>query len=183
MKRAEGSKTAVPAGELVIIGRVVKPQGRRGEVLVHSLSDRPERFPTLEKAVLTGSGGERREVRVTSSWPHKGRHVLKLEGVDSIDEAECLRGSELGIAEDELAPLPEGSFYHYQLKGLQVSDGDGVALGVVEDVMETGAGAPVLVVNGSAGETLVPLADEFVKTIDLPGSKMIIARPEYASAD
>jgi 16S rRNA processing protein RimM len=103
--------------------------------------------------------------------------------VDSIDEAERLRGFELGIAEDELPPLPEGSFYHYQLKGLQVADADGVAVGVVEDVMETGAGAPVLVVNGSGGETLVPFADGFVKTIDLAGSKRIIARPEYASAD
>ena len=173
----------MPAGELVIIGRVVKPQGRRGEVLVHSLSDRPERFPTLEKAVLTGSGGARREVRVTSSWPHKGRHVLKIEGVDSIDEAERLRGFELGLPEAELAPLPEGSFYHYQLKGLQVADGDGGAVGVVEDVMETGAGAPVLVVNGAGGETLVPFADEFVKTIDLAQSRMVIARPEYLGAD
>jgi 16S rRNA processing protein RimM len=170
-------------GELVIIGRVVKPQGRRGEVLVHPLSDRPERFPTLERAVLTGSGTEAREIRVTSSWPHKGRHVLKIEGVDSIDEAELLRGSELGLAEEELEPLPEGSFYHYQLKGLQVATGEGGEVGEVVDVMETGAGAPVLVVRGAAGETLVPLADEFVKTIDLAGSRMIIAPLEYAGAD
>ncbi len=169
--------------ELVIIGRVVKPQGRRGEVLVHPLSDRPERFPTLEKAFLTGSGASPREVRVTSTWPHKGRHVLKLEGVDSIDEAERLRGCELGIAEKELAPLPEGSFYHYQLKGLQVADGGGGEVGVVEDVMETGAGAPILVVRGTQGETLVPFADHFVKTVDLARARIIIERPEYAGAD
>jgi 16S rRNA processing protein RimM len=169
--------------ELVLIGRVVKPQGRRGEVLVHPLSDRPDRFSTLEGAFLTGPAGEAREVRVTSSWPHKGRHVLKLEGVDSIDEAERLRGCELRIGEEELAPLPEGSFYHHELTGLTVADGAGVELGVVEDIMETGAGAPILVVRGPGGEMLVPLAVDFVKSVDLAEARVVIERPEYASAD
>jgi 16S rRNA processing protein RimM len=173
----------MPVKDLVLIGRVVKPQGRRGEVLVHPLSDRPDRFPTLEGAFLTGPGGEVREVRVTSSWPHKGRHVLKLEGVDSIDEAERLRGCDLRIGEEELAPLPEGSFYHHELTGLHVTDGAGVKLGVVEDVMETGAGAPILVVRGPGGETLVPLAVDFVKNVDLAGARIVIERLEYAGAD
>ena len=169
--------------ELVLIGRVVKPQGRRGEILVHPHSDRPERFPGLKKAFVPGPGSEPQEVRVTSSWPHKGRYVLKLEGVDSIDEAERLRGYELRIAEDELAPLPEGSFYYYQLTGLRVADADGAELGVVEEVMETGAGAPILVVRGPAGETLVPLATRFVRKIDLAGEQIVIDGLEYADAD
>ena len=171
------------SGELVLIGRVVKPQGRRGEVLVHPFSDRPDRFPALRKAVVIAPGGETREVRVTSSWPHKGRHVLKLEGVDSIDEAERLRDCELRIAAQELAPLPEGSYYHYELTGLHVADGAGGEVGVVEEVMETGAGAPILVIRGAEGETLVPFAVDFVKTVDLAGARIIIERPEYAGAD
>jgi 16S rRNA processing protein RimM len=177
------AKPGPRAGDLVLIGRVVKPQGRHGEVLVHPLSDRPDRFPALEKAFVTGPGDEAREVRVTSSWPHRGRHVLKLEGVDSIDEAERLRDRELRIAEEELAPLPEGSFYHHQLMGLRVADGAGDDVGVVEDVMETGAGAPILVIRGAEGETLVPLAVDFVKTVDLAGARIVIERPEYAGAD
>jgi 16S rRNA processing protein RimM len=169
--------------DLVVIGRVVKPQGRRGEVLVHPLSDRPDRFQSLRRAFVVGPDDQAREVRVTSSWPHKGRHVLKLEGVDSIDDAERLRGCDLGIAEEELAALPEGSFYHHQLKGLTVADGDGALVGVVEDLMETGAGAPILVVRGPEGETLVPLATDFVKQVDLAGARIVIERPEYASAD
>lgn len=169
--------------ELVLIGRVVKPQGRHGEVLVQPLSDRPDRFPRLEAAFLTGPGSEARAVRVTSSWPHKGRHVLKLEGVDSIDEAERLRGLELRIGEDELAPLPAGSFYHHELTGLRVADRAGLEIGVVEDVMETGAGAPILVVRGSGGETLVPFVVDYVKDVDLPGARIVIERLEYAGAD
>lgn len=169
--------------ELVLIGRVVKPQGRHGEVLVHPLSDRPDRFPALRKAFLTGPGDEVREVSVTSSWPHKGRHVLKLEGVDSIDQAERLRDRELRIPEEELAPLPEGSFYHHELKGLRATDDAGGDVGVVEDVMETGAGAPILVIRGAEGEALVPLAVDFVKAVDLAGARIVIQRPENAGAD
>ena len=68
--------------------------------------------------------------------------MLKLEGVDSIDEAETLRGLELRIAEEELAALPEGSYYHHQLLGLRVEDEAGGEIGVVEDVLETGGGRP-----------------------------------------
>jgi 16S rRNA processing protein RimM len=172
-----------PSADLVVVGRVVKPQGRRGEILVHPLSDRTDRLASLERAFVTGPGGETREVRVTSSWPHKGRCVLKLEGVDSIDDAERLRGWSLGIAEENLAPLPEGSYYHHQLKGLTVANGAGMEVGAVEDVIDTGAGAPVLVVGGDRGETLIPLATDFVKKIDLEQGRMVIEEPEYASAD
>ena len=74
---------------LVAIGRVVKPQGRRGEVVVEPFSDRPGRFPELRRAFVPAADGKGREVRVAGCWPHKGRYVLKLEGVDSIDDAEA----------------------------------------------------------------------------------------------
>jgi 16S rRNA processing protein RimM len=169
--------------ELVLVGRVVKPQGLRGEVAVEPLSDRPDRFPTLRRAFVPAPGGEAREVRISSAWPHKGRYVLKIDGVDSIEAAERLRGVELRIPEQELAALPEGSYYHYQLAGLRVFDPSGGALGVVESVMETGASAPVLVVRGPGGETLVPFAAEWVRSVDLSASRMVVERPEYVVAD
>ena len=169
--------------DLVLIGTVVKPQGRHGEVLVHPHSDRPERFPGLEKVFVASGEGVAREAHVTSCWAHKGRFVLKLEGVDSIDEAEKLRQAELRISEDELEALPEGSFYHHQLTGLRAVDADGGEVGVVEDLMETGGEAPILVVRGEAGETLVPLVTEFVRDVDLAGGRILIERPEYADAD
>jgi 16S rRNA processing protein RimM len=151
--------------DLVAIGRVVKPQGRKGEVLTESFSDVPERFPGLRRAYLAGPDGTAREVEVASCWPHKGRFVLKLAGVDSIDEAERLRGQELRIREDELAPLPEGSYYHHQLQGLRAETPEGRPLGTVASIWETGAGAPVLVVQGPLGERLIPLATEFAREV------------------
>ena len=169
--------------DLVLVGRVVKPQGRHGEVAVLSFSDRPDRFPTLRRAFVPGPGGEAREVRVRRCWPHKGRFVLEIEGVSSIDEAEKLRGLELRIAEEDLASLPDGSFYHHQLTGLRVEDEEGAEVGVVADVMETGAETRVLVVRGLGGETLLPFAGGFVKAVDLVRGRIVALRPEYVVAD
>ena len=169
--------------ELVLVGRVVKPQGRHGEVAVVPITDRPDRFPQLARAFLPADGDQAREVRVERVWPHKGRFVLKLAGVDSIDAAEALRGLELRIAEDELAELPQGSYYHHQLVGLRVEDENGAPLGVVADVLETGAEARVLVVRGEQGETLIPFAAAFVKDVDLERRRLVVQRPEYLVAD
>ena len=169
--------------DLVLVGRVLKPQGRHGEVAVLPFSDRPDRFPALRRAFVEAPGGEAREVRVLRSWPHKGRFVLEIEGVASIDDAEKLRGLELRIGEEELEALPEGSFYHHQLKGLRVEDEAGALIGVVDEVMETGKETRVLVVRGPEGETLLPFASGFVKDVDLARGRILASRPEYAGAD
>jgi len=169
--------------DLVLVGRVVKPQGRHGEVAVQAVSDRPDRFPTLRRAFVPGPGGEPRELRVERAWPHKGRFVLKLEGVDSISAAETLRGLELRIPDADLEALPEGSYYHHQLVGLRVVDVAGEEIGRVAEVVETAAEARVLVVRGDSGETLLPFAAAFVRAVDLEGGRIVAARPEYAVAD
>jgi len=168
--------------ELVTIGRIVRPQGRKGEVVVETLSDRPDRFPSLRRAFVPGEGGSARPVRVQDAWPHKGRFVLKLEGVDSIDEAERFRGLDLRIPEEELSALPEGSYYHHQLRGLRVEDGRGREVGRVAEVMETGGEAAVLVVRGTEGETLIPLADAFVRSVDLSAGRVVVVVPELVDA-
>ena len=169
--------------DLVAIGRVIKPQGRKGEVLVAPLSDRPDRFPALRRAYVPAPGGGSRAVAVQSCWPHKGRFVLKLAGVDSINDAEAYRGLELRIGEEELAALPAGSYYHHQLKGLRVEDERGRSLGVAADLLETGAESPVVVVRGPRGELLIPLAEDFVRAVDLGAGRMVVAVPEMVDAE
>jgi 16S rRNA processing protein RimM len=168
--------------EMVSIGRVVKPQGRKGEVLVHPFSDRPERFPALRVAYVPGEGGAARAMEVVACWPHKGRFVLKFEGVDSIDDAEAFRGMDVRIGESELPALPAGSYYHHQLKGLAAFDEAGAALGTVQDVLETGGEAPVLTVRDAGSETLIPLAEAFVREVDLARGRIVVVRPQYLEA-
>ena len=159
--------------------RVVKPQGRHGEVAVEPLTDHPARFAELREAFIEGPDGSALRVSVTACWPHKGRVVLKLDGVDSIDDAERYRGLELRIGEEDLPTLPEGSYYHHQLVGLRVAQEAGAELGVVEAILVTGA-TPVLVVRGKDLETLVPLAADFVRSVDLIEKRMVVRLLEMA---
>jgi 16S rRNA processing protein RimM len=165
--------------ELVTIGRVVKPQGRKGEVVVAPLSDREDRFPTLRRAFVPAAGGGVRAVSVEACWSHKGRYVLKLAGVDSIEAAEAYRDVELRLDPDEFAPLPAGSYYHHELVGLTAEDAKSGRLGAVAAVMETG-GTPVLVIRGERGETLVPLAEPFIEQVDVAAHRLIVKLPEQA---
>jgi 16S rRNA processing protein RimM len=170
--------------DMITIGVVVKPQGRKGEVLVQPLSDLPERFASLRRVFVPvpGAAGAR-AVAVTNHWPHKGRVVLKFEGVESIDEAEKYRGIELRIGEDEVEELPAGSYYHYQLKGLKVEDPAGRPLGTAADILVTGGEAPVLVVRGGpGGEVLIPMADAFIRQVDLEHGRIVAVNPEVVDA-
>jgi len=152
-------------------------------VLVEPLSDRPDRFPALRSVFVPGEKDAAREVKVTSCWPHKGRFVLKLDGVDSIDDAETFRGMDVRIPEGDLPSLPTGSYYHHQLKGLAVFDEAGGPVGTVHEILETGGEAPVLTVRGGAGgETLIPLAEAFVREVDLAHGRIVVVRPQYLEA-
>jgi 16S rRNA processing protein RimM len=149
---------------------------------VQPFSDRPDRFPTLRAVFVPGEGGAARAVAVSDCWPHKGRFVLKLEGVDSIDDAEKFRGLDVRIPEGDLPALPAGSYYHHQLKGLAAFDEAGAPVGTVHDSLETGGEAPVLSVRSAGAETLIPLADAFVREVDLARGRIVVVRPEYLEA-
>jgi 16S rRNA processing protein RimM len=168
--------------ELVTIGRIVKPQGRKGEVLTESFSDRKDRFPSLKAAFVPGPKDSAREVKITSCWPHKGRFVLKIEGVDSISEAEGYRGQELRVGTEDLESLSPGAFYHHELVGLKVVDPEGRLLGRVTGLLETGGEAKVLEVRGERGEVLFPLAEPFVKKVDLAQGLMVLLPQETVDA-
>lgn len=166
---------------LVVIGRVVKPQGRLGELLVESLSDRADRFPLLKRAFMESAADGAREIHVTSCWSHKTRWVLKLEGVDSIDAAERLRGCRLAIPEEELAKLPSGSYYYHELIGLAVATESGETVGRVADVMDAGA-APILVIKTETDEILVPFAETFVREVRIAHGQIVVAFQEMVDA-
>src|SRR5579884_2693433 len=94
------------SGEFVTLARVVKTQGRIGEVAVEIHSDVPDRFAAGMKLLALDKAGEsRREVQIEDLWPHKGLLVLKFAGIDSISDAEALIGSELQVRRAERAQL------------------------------------------------------------------------------
>ena len=166
-------------GEFVTLARVVKTQGRIGEVAVEVHSDVPDRFSVGMKLwALDQAGQSRREVQIDDLWPHKGLLVVKFAGIDSISDAETLIGSELQVPSSERAQLEEGWSYISDLVGCEVFD-QGQQVGRIEDV-EFGAGeAPLLVVAGVNGKKYdVPFAEAYVEGVDLGGKQLRMKLPE-----
>ena len=104
-----------------------------------------------------------------------GQTVLfKFRGVDSRETAEALRGQHLMIPENEVYPLPEGSYYYFQLKGLSVYDQERGYLGILQDILETGANDVYSIKSEENGEILIPAIKEVVLRVDLEKKEMRI---------
>lgn len=162
----------------IAVARIVRPQGRKGEVLAEILTDFPSRFEELRQAYLDVIPDEPRAMSVEHAWLHKGKVVLKFAGVSSIDDAEKLRGRYVLIPEAEKISLPAGQYYLWELTGCQVvveKDGARTSIGTVTDVERTG-GVDLLHVSQDSEEILIPLAQAICKAID-PAAKLIVVDP------
>ena len=168
-----------PIGEFVTLARVVKTQGRIGEVAAEVHSDVPDRFATgMKLSALSKSGDSRREVQIEDLWPHRGMLVLKFDGIDSISDAEALIGSELQVRRVERAQLEQGWSYVSDLVGCIVSDQDR-EIGRIEDVQFGAGEAPLLLVAGADGKKYdLPFAEAYVEGVDLAGKQLRMRLPE-----
>src|SRR5215472_12131444 len=126
-------RALAPDSDFITLARVVKTQGRHGEVAAEVHSDVPDRFAPEMKLLALGNSGERRELEVEELWPHKGLLVLKFAGIDSMSDAETLIGSELQVRRNERAELEQGWTYVSDLVGCKLFD-EGREVGVIEDV-------------------------------------------------
>jgi 16S rRNA processing protein RimM len=124
---------------------------------------------------VAGRGAER-ETEIEWFRRQHGRCVAKFTGIDSISEAEQYVGSEIKVSAGSLPALQEGSVYTFQLKGCGVYAVDGEYIGTITDVL-TG-GTDILKVDRDDEETLIPFAQEFVKTIDLDRRRVEVDLPE-----
>ena len=161
--------------EFVTVARIVRSQGRRGEVAAELLTDFPERFAERRILFAVDSAG-RRELRLETHWLHKGGVVLKFRGVDSIDQAQALAGCELQIPREERAPLPQDAAYVSDLIGCEALD-RGHALGVIAEVQFGAGEAPLLLVKSEAGEHLIPFAAEYVESVDVERRRVALRLP------
>jgi 16S rRNA processing protein RimM len=165
--------------EFITLARVVKTQGRHGEVAAEVHSDVPDRFAEgMKLSALSKSGDSRREVQIEDLWPHKGLLVLKFAGIDSISDAETLIGSELQVPRAERAALEQGWSYVSDLVGCTVFD-QGREVGRIEDVQSGAGEAPLLIVEGAGGKKYdVPFAEAYLEGVDLPLRQVRMKLPE-----
>jgi 16S rRNA processing protein RimM len=168
-----------PDREFITLARVVKTQGRHGEVAAEVHSDVPGRFAAgMKLQVLPKAQGARREVEIEDLWPHKGLIVLKFRGLDSMSDAELLIGSELQIPSTERATLEPGRNYVSDLIGCTFFD-RAREIGRIEDVQFGAGEAPLLVVvNGAGKEFEVPFAEAYVEAVDVAQRQVRMNLPE-----
>jgi 16S rRNA processing protein RimM len=182
------------SGDFITLARVVKTQGRHGEVAAEIHSDVPERFVAGMKmfALHTAegarqlpaqeAGAKRFSVEIEDIWPHKGLLVLKFAGVDSISDAEVLVGCELQVPRAERAELDQGWTYVSDLIGCTVFDlssGTGKEIGRIEDVQFGAGEAPLLIVADSLGKKFdVPFAEAYLDAVDIARKEVRMNLPE-----
>ena len=175
----------------VTLARVVRTQGRKGEVLADLLTDFPERFQTQPDIFLRSPAkGEPRAAVVESSWMPTGRSagriVLKLAGVDSISDAELLAGAEVQIPAAERVSLADGTYYVSDLIGCRMTN-RGDEIGTVSDMhfpQDTAgrriedAAAIFVVERANGDEILIPFASAFVRRIDTASRTIDMELPD-----
>ena len=154
----------------LVIGRVARPWGIRGEVKVEVMTDFPDRFSLLRKVYL---GPEAVPFALDSSRLHKGAALLKLEGCHDRTSVEKLRGQLVQIPIEEAVPLEQDEYYEHQIIGLAVWTTEGERLGTVDEVISTGAN-DVYVVRGKEREILIPAIEGVVLEISLAQGRLVV---------
>ena len=163
---------------LINYGKITRPHGLKGEVILIPFSRRPDSLPGINYIYIDREDSEEPEMLTVSGCRlHKGTAIIKLDGVDSIDDAEELRGAEVLVDTDDLGGLEEDEYYWFELIGLDVYAEDGSFIGKVEDLIDR-AHQSVLVVRDGEAEALIPLAEPIIKEIDLENSKIVITPVE-----
>lgn len=163
--------TAEPEGK-VLVAVIAAPHGIDGAVSAEAYSDNPRRFAA--GAELATASGEK--LRIVSASPHKGRLLLHLSGVEDRNAAEKLRGLRLYVDESEVEPLPEGSWYWFQLLGLTVKE-KGRVLGEIVEILPYTANDVYVVQRENKKDLLIPALKDVVKQVDLDAKVMEVELP------
>ncbi|NEZ46063.1 16S rRNA processing protein RimM [Clostridium niameyense] len=151
------------------IGEIINTHGIKGEVKVYPLTDDIKRFKNLKKVFINGQEKNILGCKFKNKFP-----VLKIEGIDSIEEANRYRNKYLEIKKEDAVKLPEGSYFIADLVECTVVDEEGNTIGAMKDVMETGSN-DVYVVQGEK-EILIPAIKQIITNIDIE-NKIITIKP------
>ena len=152
--------------KLLRVGIISSTHGVRGEVKVYPTTDDPERFLDLDE-VLLDAGREQIVLKITNVKFFKNMVILKFKGYDSINDIEKYKGRDLLIRRDQAVDLDEDEYFITNLVGLQVVTDEGVNLGVLKEVMPTGANDVYIVQQENGKELLIPAIKECILDVDL----------------
>lgn len=155
------------------VGVITSPHGIRGEVKVFPTTDDPARFKKL-KEVLLDTGKERIVLHIAQVKLFKQFVILKFREYDNINEVESLRKKELWILRSQAVPLQEDEYFIADLIGVNVELEDGRALGVLKDVIQTGANDVYVVEDTDGREIMIPAIKDCILSVDVEGGRMVV---------
>lgn len=174
MERSSLSATDMKPDEMIIVGRIVAPHGVRGDLRILPDTDRPEIFKKLKTIYIGG-----KPFRLLSARPHKNVYILHVEGVDDRNMAETLISKVAEVPFSELPRREKGSYYYFQLIGLNVVTEDGKSVGTVKEIIETGANNVYSIGTPEGKEILIPAIPSCVLSIDIEAGRMTVRLPEW----
>jgi 16S rRNA processing protein RimM len=172
------STGSAEAEELISVARIVRPQGRRGEVIADLLTDFPDRFARLGEITVRLSTGEISILKLESSWLHKGRVVFKFGGYEEIAQAEELRDALVLVKRDQLVELPVDTYYDFDLVDCEVITKAARPIGRVTGIQRYGAAPLLAVQDDEKREHLIPLTLNICVEIDVACKRIVIDPPE-----
>ena len=172
------ARTEKAGADDVVIARIVKARGVRGEVACNIETDFPSRFDSLSSVTVLMPDGERLSLTMEHHWFHQRRVIVKFQGYDTMTAAETLAGGCLVISDADELPLDDEQYYERRLIGLAVITVTGREIGRVTRLMRTG-GTDLLVIEGISGrEHRVPFADAICTEVDVVAERITIDPPE-----
>jgi 16S rRNA processing protein RimM len=159
-----GGTKGSPEPEFLVVGRIIKPHGIRGDLAMKVITDYPERLPEIE-TLYVGPAFEPYQVKRVRF--HAGGTLMLFKGVEDRNAAELLRGMLVYVHIDDAVPLEEGEYYLFQIIGAQVVTGDGRVIGTLTDFLETGANDVYVITSPDNKEILIPVIPEVIKQVDV----------------
>lgn len=162
----------------VVLAEIARPRGIRGELLAVSQTDVPGRIESLKRARARLVDGSDVEIEISEAWAYRGDWVLKLAGVDSMNDAQRFRGADIWVPLAERASLPDGEVFRTDLIGCTViEEPSGRDLGTVQACYQYG-GPPLLGVDVEGREVLIPFVEQVCRTVDLEARVIRVELPE-----
>ena len=160
--------------DLITIGKIVAPHGVRGDVRILPLTDFPDRFQDLKAAFVDDVG----QLELESARQHNKMILLKFSTINSMNDAERLRGKLIKIGRQDLIKLPEDQYYIFDIIGLTVVTEDGAELGRITDVLQPGSNDVYVIEQQGKQDLLIPAIKDVVKKIDIAGKQMVVKLQE-----
>lgn len=160
----------------IMVGVIIAPHGIAGCVAADCLSDNPLRFHSGAVLLLDQPVLGHKQLTLETASTHKGRLLLKFREIPDRNAAELLRGRKLLVTEEQVPPLPEGEYYHFQIIGLRVLE-NGQELGKIEDILDYTANDIYVLRRPDGSETLIPALKSIVKRIDIAAGLMEVELP------